>query len=52
MTAITLAIVERAITLGISIKKRSRADTKNEAKQLRSKTLQGAIEKSPILLSH
>jgi hypothetical protein len=50
-TTIEIAIVGRAITLERKpIKKKQRTDTKKMQRGLRVITLQGAIEKSPILL--
>ena len=47
-----MAIVGRAITLERKpIKKKQRTDTKKMQRGLRVITLQGAIEKNPILLS-
>ena len=52
MTTIAIAIVERAITLERKpTKKKQRTDTKRMQRELRVITLQGTIEKSPILLS-
>ena len=51
-TTIAIAIVGRAIPLERKpIKKKQRTDTKKMQRGLRVITLQGAIEKSPILLS-
>ena len=47
-----IAIVGRAITLEREpSKKKQRTDTKTDAKKIRVITLQGTIEKSPILIS-
>ena len=51
-TTIVIVIVGRAITLERKLsKKKQSIDTKTDAKGLRVISLQGAIEKSPILLS-
>ena len=49
-TTIAIAMVGRAITLEITIKKKKqRADTKNEAKKIKSDNCSRAIEKNLIL---
>ena len=47
----TVAIVRRAITIERAIKKRSKELIPKKQQRLRAITLQGEIEKSPILQS-
>ena len=52
LRATTIAIVGRAITLEREpSKKKQRTVTKRDTKRIKVITLQGAIKKSPILLS-